>query len=204
MVPSFMTRNKANRSIVANLNAVKQISFSGSSVSSCTPGQSSDSKERRPNTNITFDAGANLLLHRLRLPQKSLVHRQPPNPALSISHVIAIRLGVRFHALKQVIAVVSDVAPLGLDVRVRVDAHEAARRGGEVFERRIGASLAYEQMNDYESLEGNGPGGVAQAKLQRAKDVAYCGFASSCSFEKRLDIFGLWRRKLQGEYALES
>jgi hypothetical protein len=72
---------------------------------------------------------------------------------------------------------------------------------GEELESDLGLAFSYHQMDDDQTLEDDGPCRVAQAVGEGAEDLSDACFASVCSDEYMLDIFGLWCCELRAMLA---
>lgn len=70
---------------------------------------------------------------------------------------------------------------------------------GEVGERDVGRALADHEVDGDQALEDGRPCRVVEAVLQGAEDLADAGFVGMCCDENVLNVFCLWRRKLEAE-----
>ena len=114
MVPSFMTWKSTMRSMVSSRNAVRVISFSGSSSNGLALHVSVGSACGAHRSYLAFEQRPDLILHALCLAQQALVDAQSLQTALAAAHIVDTRCAVLNGAAQQVLCVRPYIMALGL------------------------------------------------------------------------------------------
>lgn len=115
MVPSFMTWNSTNKSMVSNRNAVSVISFSGSSSNGWQLVSPKSLVQRNHNpAYLALEQVSDLLLHALALAQQALFDCQPLETAFAATHVVDFGCAILNSTAEEVLGVCSDIVTLSL------------------------------------------------------------------------------------------
>ena len=117
MVPSFMTWNSTNKSMVSNRNAVNVISFSGSSSNGWQLVSSGFSCVTNARPYLAFEQVPDLLLHALTLSQQALVDCQSLETAFAAPHIVDLGCAVLDGTTEEILGVGPDVVTLSLHCR---------------------------------------------------------------------------------------